>query len=73
MAPQLTKNKIAVWGDVHPSMLCTGSYDDVYKHCMDLKEAYGPGIILSAGCSYPPQSKLENIRAMQAAAQNMDF
>jgi uroporphyrinogen-III decarboxylase len=30
----------------------------------------GPGFILSTGCSAPPNAKVENVKAMIAAAQN---
>ena len=59
---------IAVKGDVPPSLLVLGTPDTVYKYCRDLIEAHGPGLILSCGCSCPPNAKVENVKAMISAA-----
>lgn len=73
IADELTKHEICVWGEIPPQMLSMGTPEEVYKRCMDLKKCMGPGIILSAGCSFPPNTKLENLLAMKEASMNMNF
>jgi uroporphyrinogen-III decarboxylase len=68
MADTLTKHEICFWGDVHPALLTLGTPDDVYNYCMKLKRLYGPGLILGAGCCFPPDTKIENLEAMKSAA-----
>lgn len=68
MAPFLTEGKISVWGDIPPQMMSMGSSEAVYERCMRLKDAMGDGLILSAGCYFPLNSRIENIWAMKKAA-----
>jgi uroporphyrinogen decarboxylase len=68
MADTLTKHEICFGGDLHPALLTLGTPDDVYQYCMKLKRLYGPGLILGAGCCFPPDTKIENFEAMKAAA-----
>jgi uroporphyrinogen decarboxylase len=70
MADTLTKHEICFYGDLHPSLLTLGTPDEVYKYCMKLKRLYGPGLILGAGCCSPPNTKIENLEAMRAAASD---
>jgi uroporphyrinogen-III decarboxylase len=70
MADTLTKHEICFWGDLHPSLLTLGTPDDVYNYCMKLKRLYGPGLILGAGCCFPPNTKIENLEAMRSAAND---
>jgi hypothetical protein len=68
MADALTKHEICFMGDLHPALLALGTPDDVYNYCMKLKRLYGPGLILGAGCCFPPDTKIENFEAMRSAA-----
>ena len=73
IADEMVKHEICMWGDIPPQMLSMGTPEEVYNRCMELKKRYGPGLILSAGCSYPPNTKIENLLAMKEAAENMNF
>jgi hypothetical protein len=56
-------------GDVPPSMLTLGTEDEVYNYSMRLIKEIGPtGFILGQGCDIPMNAKLENVKAMVAAA-----
>jgi uroporphyrinogen decarboxylase len=70
MADTLTKHEICYFGDLHPSLLTLGTPDEVYKYCMKLKRLYGPGLVLAAGCCFPPNTKIENLEAVRAAAND---
>ncbi len=59
---------MCIKGDVAATMLTLGSPDDVYNYCTKIIRDIGPGLILSTGCSAPPDAKVENIKAMVAAA-----
>jgi uroporphyrinogen-III decarboxylase len=70
MADTLTKHEICFYGDLHPALLALGTPDDVYNYCMKLKRLYGQGLILGAGCCFPPNTKIENLEAMRSAAND---
>lgn len=55
-------------GDVPAAMLSLGTPDEVYTYSRKLISEIGQGLILSSGCSIPPDAKLENVKAMIAAA-----
>jgi uroporphyrinogen-III decarboxylase len=56
-------------GDVPPSLLMLGTEDEVYKYSLRLIKEIGPtGFILGQGCDIPQAAKLENVKAMIAAA-----
>ncbi|MCR4437384.1 MAG: uroporphyrinogen decarboxylase family protein [Clostridiales bacterium] len=57
-----------VKGDVPPAMLALASVDEVYNYSTKLIKELGNGFILSSGCSVPPNAKVENVKAMIAAA-----
>ena len=60
---------MCIMGDVPPSLLTLGTPDEVYKYCTNLiKEIGSSGFILGAGCQVPPNAKIENVKAMIAAA-----
>jgi hypothetical protein len=61
-------DRMCIKGDVHSSKLVLGNPDEVYDYCVKLIKDISPGLILSSGCSVPPNAKLENVRAMVAAA-----
>lgn len=50
-------------------MLTLGTPDEVYNYSTKLIKDLGPtGYILGQGCDIPPNSKVENVKAMIAAA-----
>lgn len=60
---------MSIRGDVPPAMLTVGTPDDVYNYCSKLIREIGPkGFILSSGCTIPSNAKVENVKAMVAAA-----
>ena len=63
-------DRMCIMGDVGAVMLTLGTPDEVYNYSSKLIKDIGPGLILSTGCSAPPNAKVENVKAMIAAAQN---
>jgi hypothetical protein len=56
-------------GDVPPALLALGTEEEVYKYCVKLINEIGPtGFMLGQGCDIPPNAKVENVKAMVAAA-----
>lgn len=68
-AKELLGDHMCIMGDVPPAMLTLGTPDEVYNYSKKLMSDIGPtGFILAQGCDIPPDAKLENVRAMIAAA-----
>jgi len=61
-------DRMCIKGDVGAAKLSLGTPDEVYNYSVQLIRDMGPGFILSTGCSAPPDAKVENIKAMVAAA-----
>jgi Uroporphyrinogen-III decarboxylase len=62
-------DSMCIMGDVPPSMLTLGTPDEVYNYSTKLIKELGPtGYILGQGCDIPPNAKVENVKAMVAAA-----
>jgi hypothetical protein len=61
-------DRMPVKGDVSAVLTSLGSPDEVYDYCTKIINDIGPGLILSSGCSLPPNAKVENVKAMIAAA-----
>ncbi len=59
---------MAVKGDVPSSMLAFGTPDDVYNYSTKLINDMGNGFILAPACTMPANAKIENVKAMLAAA-----
>jgi hypothetical protein len=59
---------MCIKGDVPAALLTLGTPDEVYKYCTKLIQDMGAGFILASGCTVPPNAKLENVKAMIAAA-----
>jgi len=60
---------MCIMGDVPAAMLSMGSPDEVYEYSLNLIGKLGPeGFILHSGCDIPANAKLENVKAMIAAA-----
>ena len=70
-AKKILGNHMCLMGDVAASMLYLEEPDDVYAYCTTLIRELGPGgFILQSGCDIPANAKLENVRAMVAAAMD---
>lgn len=62
-------DSMCIMGDVPPSILTLGTPDEVYNYSTKLIKELGPtGYILGQGCDIPPNAKVENVKAMVAAA-----
>lgn len=61
-------DRMCIKGDVPSQKLVLGNPDEIYDYCTRLIKDIGPGLILSSGCSIPPNAKRENIEAMICAA-----
>jgi uroporphyrinogen-III decarboxylase len=68
-AKQVLGDHMCIMGDVPASMLFLDAPGNVYAYCTRLIRELGPeGFILQSGCDIPANAKLENVRAMVAAA-----
>jgi hypothetical protein len=67
---EVVGDMMCIKGDVGATKLVFGTPDEVYNYSSKLIKDIGPGFILSTGCSAPPDAKVENIKAMVAAALN---
>ncbi len=61
-------DRMCIKGDVPASLLTLGTPDDVYNYSTKLIRDMSPGLILSSGCTVPPNAKVENVKAMILAA-----
>ncbi|HWR09345.1 uroporphyrinogen decarboxylase family protein [Sporomusa sp.] len=59
---------MCIKGDVSAALLTVGKPDQVYDYCTKLIKDMGSGFILSTGCTVPPNAKVENVKAIVAAA-----
>lgn len=59
---------MCIKGDVQPAKLTLSTPEEIYDYSRQLINDMGPGFILSSGCGMPPNAKVENVKAMIAAA-----
>jgi hypothetical protein len=68
-AREILDDHMCIMGDVSAAMLYLDAPDSVYAYCTKLIRELGPtGFILQSGCDIPANAKLENVKAMVAAA-----
>jgi hypothetical protein len=67
-AKEVLGDRVCLKGDVGATLLTLGNPDEVYNYCTKLISDMGTGFILSAGCTVPPNAKVENVKAMISAA-----
>ena len=68
-AKEVLDDHMCIMGDVPASMLFLDTPENVYAYCTRLIRELGPeGFILQSGCDIPANAKLENVKAMVAAA-----
>ena len=65
---EILGDHMCIMGDVPAAMLTLGTPDEVYDYSSRLVRDMGPGFILGQGCTIPPNAKVENVKAMIAAA-----
>ncbi|WP_411679114.1 uroporphyrinogen decarboxylase family protein [Clostridium thailandense] len=65
---EILGDHMCIMGDVPAAMLAIGTSDEVYDYSTKIIKDMGNGFILSQGCDIPPNAKLENVKAMVAAA-----
>ena len=71
MAKKVLGNHMCLMGDVSASMLYLEEPENVHAYSTKLIRELGPeGFILQSGCDIPANAKLENVRAMVAAAMD---
>lgn len=61
-------DRLCIKGDVPAGLMVLGTPDEVYNFCTKRIQDMGQGYILSNGCTCPVNAKLENVKAMIAAA-----
>ncbi len=70
-AKKVLGDKMCIMGDVPAALFSVGKPDEVYRYCRKLITEIGPeGFILHSGCDIPTNAKLENVKAMIAAAHD---
>jgi hypothetical protein len=68
-AKEILGDHMCIMGDVPAAMLYLEIPEAVHAYCTRLIRELGPrGFILQSGCDIPPNAKLENVKAMVAAA-----
>jgi hypothetical protein len=68
-AKRAVGDQMCIMGDVPASMLYLQAPGEVHAYCRRLIQRIGPvGFILQSGCDIPVNARLENVRAMVAAA-----
>ncbi len=74
-AREILGDHMALHGDVPAPLLTLGTPEQVYDYCKTLIERIGSGggFILSSGCSTPDNSKIENVRAMVRAGNELTW
>lgn len=61
-------DRMCIKGDVPPAMLTLGTPDEVYNYSVKVIKDLEPGFILAPACTLPINAKVENAKAMVAAA-----
>lgn len=61
-------DRMCIKGDVQAAKFVLGTPDEVYNYSTQLIKDMGTGFILSSGCDIPANAKIENVKAMIAAA-----
>jgi uroporphyrinogen-III decarboxylase len=66
---------MALHGDVPATLLTLGTPEQVTAYCKKIIQVIGEGggFILSSGCSTPYDSKIENVRAMVRAGNELTW
>jgi uroporphyrinogen-III decarboxylase len=75
-AREILGDHMALHGDVPAPLLTLGTPDEVFAYCKRLIDVIGKdggGFVLSSGCSTPDNSKIENVRAMVRAGNELTW
>ena len=75
-ARRILGDHMALHGDVPAPLLTLGTPEEVYAYCKKLIDEIGKdggGFVLSSGCSTPDDSKIENVRAMVRAGNELTW
>ncbi|WP_245692730.1 uroporphyrinogen decarboxylase family protein [Sporomusa acidovorans] len=65
---EILGDRMCIKGDVPAALFTLGTPEDVYHYCTKLIKDMGTGFILASGCAVPVNAKVENVKAMIAAA-----
>jgi hypothetical protein len=71
-AKEILGDHLCLMGDVPPAISSLGTVEEMEAYCKRLIDEVGKdtGLILSTGCAVPPDTKLENFKAMIDTARN---
>jgi len=74
-AKEILGDHMALHGDVPATLLTLGTPEQVTAYCKTLIEVIGEGggFILSSGCVTPYDAKIENVRAMVRAGNELTW
>jgi hypothetical protein len=74
-AKEILKDHMAIFGDVPAPLLSLGTPAEVTAYCQKLitQVGEGGGFILGSGCSVPYDAKVENVRAMVQAGNELTW
>jgi hypothetical protein len=74
-AKEVLRDHMAVMGDVPATLLSMGTPEEVTAYCKKLIKIVGEGggFILSSGCTTPYDAKIENVRAMVKAGNELTW
>ncbi|MGI6032238.1 MAG: uroporphyrinogen decarboxylase family protein [Coriobacteriales bacterium] len=73
LAPKFVERGICLMGDIPPMMLVDKDPQPTYDRVIKLRQSFGDGLILAAGCQSPPNTTFENIQAFVEAARTPNF
>ena len=70
-AKEILGDHMCIMGDVPASLSTLGTIEEMDAYCKRLIEVVGKGggFILGTGCAVPPDTKLENFKAMINSAK----
>jgi hypothetical protein len=74
-AKEILRDHMALHGDVPATILTLGTPEQVTAYCKKIIQVIGEGggFILSSGCSTPYDAKIENVRAMIKAGNELTW
>jgi uroporphyrinogen-III decarboxylase len=74
-AKEILQDHMAIMGDVPATLLSMGTPEEVTNYCQKIIKGIGEGggFVLSSGCSVPHDAKVENVRAMVKAGNELTW
>lgn len=74
-AKEIVGDRLCIMGDVPPAISSHGTVQEMREYCEKLIEVVGKdgGFILGTGCAVPPDTKMENFKAMIHTAKSHPY